>query len=313
MPSERSPLTTIMAFRILEQLDLPKGVANLVVGGIDAGQALTTHPAVDLVTFTGSVKIGEAVMRQGATGTKRVVLELGGKSPTILLPGAMTPGFVPWSVLRYSVHAGQGCGCTTRTLIPRGDYDEYVETASRFVETLKVGDPRDESTAVGPLIRAEHRAMVEGYVERALEAGGSILGGGGRPDTPAGYFMNPTIVGGLDNSAEIAQEELFGPVGVVMPFDSVDDAIRIANDSKYGLNAAVWGEPEQAMQVARRLRSGTVAINGGGGFNAAAPWGGFRASGIGRESGEDGFREFFEVKFLHWPIGAPGGKPVGMK
>lgn len=313
MPSERAPLTTIMAFRLLEQLGLPQGVANLVVGGIDAGQALTTHPAVDLVTFTGSVKVGEAVMRQGATGTKRVVLELGGKSPTILLPGAMTPGFVPWSVLRYSVHAGQGCGCTTRTLISRDDYDEYVDTAAKFVGTLKVGDPRDESNAIGPLIRAEHRAMVEGYVDRALEAGGTILGGGGRPDTPAGYFMNPTIIGDLDNSAEIAQEELFGPVGVVMPFDSIDEAIQIANDSKYGLNAAVWGEPEFAMQVARRLRSGTVAINGGGGFNAAAPWGGFRASGIGRESGEDGFREFFEVKFLHWPIGAPGGKPVGMK
>jgi delta 1-pyrroline-5-carboxylate dehydrogenase len=175
---------------------------------------------------------------------------------------------------------------------------------------MKVGDPRATDTVLGPLIRAEQRTSVEGYVERALAEGGEILAGGGRPDEPAGYYMNPALIGGLGNDSEIAQNELFGPVGVLMPYKTLDEAVATANDSRYSLNAAVWGPEDTAMLVAQRLRSGSVAINGGGGPRPDAPWGGPRESGTGREGGDDGFRDFFEVKHIHWPVagsGATGG------
>ncbi|MGH2968729.1 MAG: aldehyde dehydrogenase family protein, partial [Solirubrobacteraceae bacterium] len=181
----------------------------------------------------------------------------------------------------------------------------YVQAAGEHVERLIVGDPRQESTNMGPLIRGEHRASVEGYVARALDAGGEILAGGGRPDQPIGFYMNPAILGSLGNDSEIAQNELFGPVGLLLRYDTLEEAVAIANDSRYALNASVWGPPDLAMKVARGLRSGSVAINGGGGPRPDAPWGGPRESGVGREGGEDGFREFFEVKHVHWPVVTP--------
>ena len=302
LPSERAPLATWRFFQIMEEVGYPKGVVNLVLGSRDVGVALTTSPAVDMVTFTGSVAVGREVMRQGASTTKRVVLELGGKSPTIVLPGADISKCVGPSILRFTIGTGQGCGCTTRTLVSNEDYDGYLEAATEFIGNLRVGDPRAAGTDVGPLIRAEHRASVEGYVDRALEAGGEILVGGGRPDEGAGFYMNPTYVGGLTNDAEIAQNELFGPVGVLIPYSTVEEAIEIANASRYGLYAAVWGPTSDAMKVAQRLSAGTVAINGGGRLRPDVPWGGYRDSGNGREAGEDGFREFFEVKHIQWPI-----------
>jgi aldehyde dehydrogenase (NAD+) len=302
LPSERAPLTTHLFFTLLDQVGYPEGVANLVIGSRDVGVALTTDPRVDMVTFTGSVAVGREVMKQGASTTKKVVLELGGKSPTIVLPGADLGACVGPSITRFTVAAGQGCGCTTRTLVYERDYDDYLSAASDYVSGIKVGDPRAPGTDVGPLIRAEHRAGVEGYVDRALAAGGAVLVGGGRPDLETGYFMNPTIVGDVDNSAEIAQSELFGPVGVVLRYSSVEEAIEIANASRYGLYAAVWGPTQDAMRVAERLSSGTVAINGGGRLRPDAPWGGFRDSGNGREAGDEGFREFFELKHIQWPI-----------
>jgi aldehyde dehydrogenase (NAD+)/betaine-aldehyde dehydrogenase len=302
MPSERAPLSTVRFFELLEEVGYPPGVANLVIGGKDVGQALTTHPQVDLVSFTGSVAVGRQVLRQAADTTKKVVLELGGKSPTILLPGGDLDAFVGPSILRFTVQAGQGCGCTTRTLVAREDYDGYVEQATDFIAHLGVGDPRREGVHVGPLIRAEQRASVEGYVERAVDGGGEILAGGGRPDEPRGFFMNPALIAAVDNRAEIAQSELFGPVGVVLPYDTVDEAVALANDSAYGLNAGVFGPPTLALEVAQRLRSGTVAINGGGTPRFDIPWGGYGDSGIGRESGDEGFREYFEVKHIQWPV-----------
>jgi aldehyde dehydrogenase (NAD+) len=302
LPSERAPLATWEFFRMLDEVGYPPGVVNLVIGSRDVGVALTTSPGVDMVTFTGSVTVGREVMKQGATTTKRVVLELGGKSPTVVLPGADISQVVAPSITRFTVAAGQGCGCTTRTLVSKGDYDEYLDKAKDYIGGLRVGDPRAEGTDVGPLIRAEHRASVEGYVERALEAGGEILVGGGRPDEAAGYYMNPTYVGGLTNDAEIAQSELFGPVGVLLQYETVEEAIQIANASRYGLYAAVWGPTSDAMAVAQQLSAGTVAINGGGRLRPDVPWGGYRDSGNGREAGEDGFREFFEVKHIQWPI-----------
>jgi aldehyde dehydrogenase (NAD+)/betaine-aldehyde dehydrogenase len=273
-----------------------------MVGSRDVGVALTTHEQVNLVSFTGSVAVGREVLRQAADSTKKVVLELGGKSPTILLPGADLGSFVGPSILRFTVQAGQGCGCTTRTLVSRQDYDGYVEHATDFIANLGVGDPRREGVHVGPLIRAEQRDSVEGYVERALADGGSILAGGGRPDEPRGFFMNPALIAEVDSSSEIAQSELFGPVGVVLPYDTIDDAVAIANDSSYGLNAGVFGPPNLAYEVAQRLRSGTVAINGGGTPRFDIPWGGYGDSGVGRESGDEGFREYFEVKHIQWPV-----------
>jgi aldehyde dehydrogenase (NAD+) len=302
MPSPRTPLATLRFFEMLEEVGYPPGVANYVVGGKDVAQALTLDPRVDMITFTGSVAVGREVMRQAAGTTKRVVLELGGKSPTIILDGADVAAAVGPSVIRFTLHAGQGCGCTTRTLVAREHLEEYSERAQQFVAGLQVGDPWQEQTNLGPLIRPEHRASVEGYVERALSDGATVFAGGGRPDIERGFYMNPTYVTGVDNDAEISQNELFGPVGILMPFDTVSEAVEIANSSRYGLYASVWGRTSEAMDVARRLSSGTVALNGGGTLRPDIPWGGYRDSGNGREAGEDGFREFFEVKHIQWPL-----------
>jgi aldehyde dehydrogenase (NAD+) len=199
-------------------------------------------------------------------------------------------------------NSGQGCGATTRTLVPRAQYDEYAASASSFVSALSVGSPWEENTDIGPLIRAEQRSFVEGHLERALERGASLVAGGGRPEGLSGYFMNPALVGDVDNSDEICQEELFGPVGALLPYDDVEEAISIAHDSEYGLHAAVYGPSAEAFAVARRLRAGAVSINGGGLMRPEGPWGGFKLSGFGREMGDDGFRELFQVKHLQWPI-----------
>jgi aldehyde dehydrogenase (NAD+)/betaine-aldehyde dehydrogenase len=305
MPSERAPLSTWRFFELLEEVEYPRGVANLVIGGREAGTTLSSHVDVDMVSFTGSVAVGSAVMAQAAPTTKKVVLELGGKSPTIVLPGADIETLTGPSIMRMSFATGQACGCTTRTFVPESAYDEYLASAGRFISGMRVGNPRSSDTVLGPLIRDEQRRSVEGYVERALEAGGEVVAGGGRPDEPIGFYMNPTLVAGVDNRAEIAQNELFGPVGVVMRYGSLDEAIALANDSRYGLNAAVWGPTDQALEVAQRIRSGSVAVNGGGGARPDAPWGGPRESGVGREGGEAGFQDFFEVKHIQWPVAGP--------
>lgn len=302
MPSERAPLSTWRFFKLLEQVGYPPGVANLLLGGKEAATALTQEPGVDLISFTGSVAVGREVMRQGALSTKRVLLELGGKSPSILLPGADLDVAVGPTIDRFVIGTGQGCGVTSRTFVHRSDYDAYLDAARSYIGGLQIGDPLNASTQVGPLIRAEHRESVEGFVHRALAGGGHIAAGGGRPSLDRGYFTNPTIVAGVDNTAEIAQSEIFGPIGVLMPYDSIDEAVAMANHSQYGIYASVWGPTKDAMGVARRLSTGTVAINGGGGHRPEAPWGGYRDTGNGRESGEDGFREYFEVKYIEWPL-----------
>jgi aldehyde dehydrogenase (NAD+)/betaine-aldehyde dehydrogenase len=309
MPSPRAPLSTVAVLGLLDEAGLPPGVVNLAIGGPDAGVALTTAPEVDMISFTGSREIGSAVMTQAAPAVKKVVLELGGKSPNIVLPGADLETAVGPSLLRFVLNTGQGCGATTRTLVPRADYDQWVEGSQRFFAGLRVGDPREEATDVGPLIRAEHRDRVHGFVARALDGGASVEA---RADAPggAGYFMDCLLVGGVDNADEICQEELFGPVGVLMPFDDVDQALALANSSRYGLNANVWGPLPEALEVARRLRTGTVTINGGGGMRQDVPWGGLGESGIGREAGEDGFAEYLEVKHVQWPL-AGTTKPFG--
>lgn len=301
-PSPRTPLSTMALIKLVEQVGLPDGVVNFVLGDNDSGELLTDHDAIDMVMFTGSLAVGRKIMVSAARTTKKLVLELGGKSATILLPGADIPALTEASIMRWARNSGQGCGSTTRTLVPRDRYEEYAESAASYINNLHIGSPWLEETDLGPLIRAEQRDFVEGHLNRALERGATLIAGGGRPQGFPGYFMNAALVGGIDNADEIAREELFGPVGVLLPYDDVEQAIRIAHDSPYALHGAVYGPPEQAYAVAARLRTGAVSINGGGYMRPEGPWGGFKLSGMGREMGEDGFREFFQVKHLQWPI-----------
>ena len=301
LPSPRGALCSVEVVRLAEEAGVPPGVLNLVPGGPDVGQRLSGHPDVDLVSFTGSNAVGAAVAEAAAPLHTKVVLELGGKSPTVVLPGADLSRAVGPSMLRFCRNAGQGCGATTRILVHRSQFDDFVEAAMAFLQdAVPVGDPRDEATEVGPLISAEHRERVEGYLRRAVERGARVLVGGGRPDLP-GYYLEPTLVADVAAGDEICQDELFAPVATVMPYDSVDEAVELANDSRYGLNALVWGDPAEAREVALRLETGTVAINGGGGARPDVPWTGFKRSGVGSEMGMDGFAEFFTVRHLQWP------------
>ena len=253
MPSPQAPLAAVAFMRAVEEAGIPAGIVNLVLGEKAAGTALSEHPGVDMVSFTGSVNVGRQVMIQAAGGLKKVVLELGGKSPNIFLPGADIEAGVPPSVLRFTRNTGQGCGATTRTLVHRDDLDRFVNAAAAFTDTLVVGDPLDAATDLGPLISGPHRDSVRAYIERALATGGTVVAGGGPPASDSGYFINPAIIGGVTPDAEICQEELFGPIGVVLPYDTVEEAIQIANGTRYGLNANVWGPSAAAMDVARRL------------------------------------------------------------
>jgi len=312
IPSPKGVLCTLALMQLIEEAGFPPGAVNLVYGPPAVTETVCTSEQVDMVSFTGSVPVGATVMALAAKTIKKVVLELGGKSPNILLPGTDVASTVAGSVFRFCRNAGQGCGATTRTLVPRADFDGFVDAAASFMGDLVVDDPHRDDTVVGPLITDEHRQRVEGYLARAVDGGADLVVGGGRPShLPKGYFLEPTLVSGVVNDAEISQEELFAPVGVVIPYDDVDEAAAIANATRFGLNANVWGPTGDAIDFARRVRSGTVTINGGGGMRPEAPWGGYRESGIGRECGEEGFREFFEVKHVQWPVDGVG-RPPGM-
>jgi aldehyde dehydrogenase (NAD+)/betaine-aldehyde dehydrogenase len=277
-------------------------VVNIIVGGVDVGTALSEHPDIDKISFTGSVPVGSAVMQQAAKTITGVVLELGGKSATIVLPDADLSTALAPIHLRYLRNAGQGCASPTRILVQRDQLDDFIARSQAFFPTVKTGDPRDIDTICGPLISEDHLLRVEGYVERAVAAGAHIVAGGGRPDLPHGWYMNPTLITGVNNSDEICREELFGPVGVVMPFDTIEEAIAIANDSHLGLAAAIFGPLDHALETAEKLRVGSVYINGGGATRMDAPMGGFKQSGIGREYGIEALREYLEPQHIQWSI-----------
>lgn len=303
LTSPKAILLTSAFVRLVEEAGFPPGAVNLVFGPPSVTEQVVTAPEVDMVSFTGSAAVGTRILTLAAPTLKKVVLELGGKSPNIVLPGTDPARAVPASALRFTRNSGQACGATTRTLVPQADFDEYVERSAEFLATLTVGDPFAPDTVLGPLITAEHRDNVEGFLARARDEGARVPVGGGRPaGLDDGFFLEPTLVTGVPNSAEIAQEELFAPVGVVIPYRDTEEALRLARDVRYALNANVWGPTPEAIRFARRLRSGTVTINGGGGMRADAPWGGPGHSGIGREGGEEGLREFFEVKHIQWPL-----------
>jgi aldehyde dehydrogenase (NAD+)/betaine-aldehyde dehydrogenase len=302
-PSPKAPLATLMLARAAEEAGFPPGVVNVVVGGPEVGRAISAHPAVDKVAFTGSRAVGQAVMEQAAATIKDITLELGGKSPSLVLPGADLARIARRLHTKYLLNAGQACAAPARVLVPRESYDEFAELSADAYKTIRVGDPWDPKTIVGPLIGPEHRDRVEASVAEAIAAGANVVAGGGRPDLERGWYLNPVLLGDVDPRAPIAQEELFGPVGVLLPYDGIDDGVAQANDVAYGLAADVFcADTPTGLQVAQRLRAGTVTINGGGAFRTDAPFGGFKASGIGREYGEWGVREFLAPQHVQWAL-----------
>lgn len=304
-PSPYTPLEALLIARAAEEAELPPGVLNVVTGGIDVAQQLTTDPRVDAISFTGSDAVGEQILVQAAPTMKRVLLELGGKSAMVVLPEANLAQAVDAGVAQAATFSGQGCGLWTRHLVHRSRFEEYVGMLAGGLEKVSVGDPREPNTVMGPLIRESQRARVEHYVELARQGGGEIVAGGVRPDgLDRGFYYRPTLVTGLDNSSPVAQDEIFGPVLLAIPFDTDDEAVAIANDSRYGLSGAVWGDPAHAYDLACRLRTGNVSINGGtGGMSSWAPFGGWRRSGLGRELGENALDEFTEQKAIQWHAG----------
>lgn len=300
LPSDKASASTETLISLITQLGLPDGVVNLVLGGGDVGAALVAHPDVALVTFTGSDAVGRKILHSAADCIKRVVLELGGKNPNVLLPGAEIDALVEATALRFASNAGQKCGSTTRIFVQTDDAERFTTALAAALAALPVTDPMQPGTVVGPLISAEHRDFVEDQIAGAVARGGVVHTGGDRPASPSGYYLNPTLISGLPNDDPINTVELFAPVAAVQVYDTVAEVVRLANDSPYGLNATVYGPFEAAVDVARRIRSGSVAINTGGGQRPDAPWGGFGLSGLGRELGEDGFASFFEVKHVQW-------------
>jgi aldehyde dehydrogenase (NAD+) len=286
---------------IREHTDIPAGVVNIVTSSDHGvGALLSKDPRVDMVSFTGSTNTGRAVMADGAATLKKVFLELGGKSAFLVLDDADLAGACSMSAFTASMHAGQGCAITTRLVVPRARYDEAVEAAAATMAGLRPGDPQDAGTICGPVISERQRDRIQAYLDSATDEGGKFACGGGRPaDRDRGYFIEPTVIAGLDNNAKVAREEIFGPVLTVIAHDGDDDAVRIANDSPYGLSGTVFSpDVDRANAVAARLRVGTVNINGGVWYSADMPFGGYKQSGIGREMGLAGFEEYLEIKAI---------------
>jgi aldehyde dehydrogenase (NAD+) len=290
---------------IAEETELPPGVLNIVTSRdpAEVGDQLTGDPRVDVISFTGSTAVGKHIMRRCADGLRRVFLELGGKSAQIYLDDADLLKLVPAGGSMICMHGGQGCAIPTRMLLPRSRYAECVEALKAAYEQLPYGDPTVMGNVMGPLVNARQRDRVLGYIEKGKAEGAKCLVGGGRPaKLSKGYFVEPTLFVDVDPDSTIAQEEIFGPVLSVIPYDTEDDAVRIANNSRYGLSGAVQsGSLERAMSVAKRIRTGTLSVNGGQWFGPDSPFGGYKESGIGREHGVAGFEEYLQIKTIGYP------------
>ncbi|MDR3658668.1 MAG: aldehyde dehydrogenase family protein [Mycobacterium sp.] len=297
-----TPLVTLALGEVIAKYtDIPDGVVNVLSSSDPAvGPVLTKSPDVDVVTFTGSTAVGRQIMAAASETVKRVFLELGGKSAVIMLDDADFAGASLFAAFSMVTHAGQGCALTSRLLVPKSHHDEIVALIAQNFAKVRHGDPADPKTLMGPLINERQRDKVDGMVQRAVAAGATLVTGGKRLDP--GYFYAPTLLTNVDPDSEIAQEEVFGPVLVVIGFDDDDDAVRTANNSIYGLAGAVFSrDPDRARAVARRIRAGSFSINGGNYFGADSPFGGFKQSGIGREMGVAGFEEFLERKTIAIP------------
>ena len=296
-PSEITPLVSYLLMDAADEAGVPAGVLNLVVGsGATVGAAMTGHPAVDMVSFTGSTASGRAISHAAADRIARVSLELGGKSAQVILDDANLPGAVAAGIGRAFLNNGQACTAWTRMLVHRGRYDDAVELAAKAAARYTLGDPLDERIRIGPLVSDVQRTRVRGFIERSSAR--LVAGGLDAPVPGKGHFVAPTVFADVEPDSELAQEEVFGPVLAIIRFTDDDEAVAIANNSRYGLTGAVWGDEERALAVARRIRTGSVSVNGGA-TNPLAPIGGYKQSGNGRELGTYGLDEFREMKAIH--------------
>ena len=302
-PSEVAPLNAFILAEVIDAAGVPPGVFNLVSGvGPVIGEALVRHPEVDMVSFTGSTRAGKRISEVASGTVKRVALELGGKSASVILDDADLPTAVKGTVTACFLNSGQTCSAHTRMLVPESRYEEAAKIAAEVAKNFTVGDPFGGTAKLGPLISEAQRERVRSYIQKGMDEGAELLCGG--PDAPAGlpkgYYVQPTIFGRVKPDSTIAQEEIFGPVLSIITYRDEDEAVKIANGTPYGLAGGVWaGSDERAQRVAKRLRTGQVDINGGS-FNLFAPFGGYKQSGRGREMGRYGMEEFLEYKSLQF-------------
>jgi aldehyde dehydrogenase (NAD+) len=300
-PSEVAPLNAFLLADVLDELGLPAGVFNLVTGlGPVVGEAMSRHPGIDMISFTGSTAAGRRVSEAASATVKRVALELGGKSPNVILDDAPLEDAIADGVSKCFLNSGQTCSALTRMLVPRARLAEAEQIAAAVAEQFKPGDPFDPESKLGPLVSDVQRERVRAYIRKGQEEGAKLVAGGADPPEglERGYFVRPTVFSEVTPGMTIAQEEIFGPVLAIMPYEDEDDAVRIANDTIYGLSGGVWSaDEERAKRVARRIRTGQVEINGGA-FNPLAPFGGYKQSGHGRELGHFGLEEFLQVKSM---------------
>ncbi|MEV6951942.1 aldehyde dehydrogenase family protein [Streptomyces sp. NPDC051183] len=300
-PAEDTPLTAQLFAEAVHEAGIPAGVFNLVTGtGPVAGQALAAHEGVDLVSFTGSTAVGRQIGATAGAAVKRVALELGGKSANVILPGADLAKAVATGVGHVMNNSGQSCNALTRMLVHRDQYEEAVALAAAAVAKYPSGDPRDPGTRLGPVINAKQRDRVRGFIAKGVEEGARLVAGGPEAPHEHGYFIAPTVFADVTPEMTIAQEEIFGPVLSILPYEDQDEALRIANGTVYGLGGAVWAADEEtAVAFARRMDTGQVDINGGR-FNPLAPFGGYKQSGVGRELGPHGLAEYLQTKSLQF-------------
>ncbi|MGH4027967.1 aldehyde dehydrogenase [Actinomycetota bacterium Odt1-20B] len=307
--SPEAPLDAYLLAEMAQEAGLPEGVLSILCADREVSEYLVGHPGVDKVSFTGSVAAGKRVMEVCAKNLTRVTLELGGKSAAIILPDADAAGAVAGIVPFAWMINGQACVAQTRILVPRSRYDEFAEAFAAAASALKVGDPMDPATELGPLVAERQQQRSLDYIRIGQEEGAKILTGGGRPagdGLDRGWYVEPTLFGGVDNSMRIAREEIFGPVICLLPYGDEEEAVRIANDSDYGLSGSVWtGDTERGIDIARRVRTGTYSVNTFS-LDMMGPFGGFKNSGLGREFGPEGFGEYLEHKMIHLPAGYDG-------
>ncbi|HVB71616.1 MAG TPA: aldehyde dehydrogenase family protein [Acidimicrobiales bacterium] len=300
-PSEVAPVNAFLFADIIEEIGLPAGVFNMVTGlGPVVGEAIVAHPKTNMVSFTGSTRAGKRVMQIASEMVKRVSLELGGKSANVILEGADLATAIPDGVFKCYLNSGQTCSALTRMVVPRAHLAEVEDLAVAAAATLAPADPITGASFLGPLVSEVQRQRVRDYINKGIDEGARIITGGvASPEgLEKGYYVQPTVFSDVRNDMTIAQEEIFGPVLSIIPYDTEEEAIAIANDSTYGLAGGVWAETEEkAFEVARKLRTGQVEINGGA-WNNVAPFGGYKQSGVGRELGQFGFEEFLEVKAI---------------
>src|ERR1700744_2830680 len=303
-PAAETPLSANALAEVFAEAGLPDGVLSIIPGGIETGQALTSNPEIDIFSFTGSSAVGKEIGKRAAEMLKPCTLELGGKSAAILLDDVDLAASIPMLVFSGIMNTGQACVAQTRILAPRSRYDEIVDAISNFVQMLPVGKPDDAAAQIGSLISEKQRARVEGYIAKGVEEGARLVCGGGRPEgLDGGFFVQPTVFADVDNKMTIAQEEIFGPVLSIIPYDTEEDAIKLANDSAYGLAGSVWTtDVPRGIKVSEQIRTGTYAINWYA-FDPCCPFGGYKNSGIGRENGPEGVEHFTQQKSVLMPMG----------